>query len=317
MVMCIDNGQNKVAEVRQNGKTIARFEYNIDGQIAKAIYGDKVEEFMWDGLALIWRSGVTYINEPYVTGGNPVMAGDDVLFNDMLGSTLAVNGNPVEMTSFGETADKNAFFTGKPMIDGLGYSFLFRDYNPSQGKWTTSDPLGYPDGWNNLAYLNNKSNLHIDSLGLCRTEYQIVSVGPGVTKTIEVTVHDVDTEKSPNVEHYIQRGALYNTLTSVCGGGTVSLTTGSQTIGFSAYGFSWSATTATLSYQLDYSCGLDNENQPHSERGTKTVDYYWTSDYTKTTTYYKCGAENVTYAGSSKAYLTPVLRENSLTQCKE
>ena len=126
----IYNGQNKVSEVRQNGKTIAKFEYNIDGQISKAIYGNKVEEFMWDGLALIWRSGVTYINEPYVTGGNPVMAGDDVLFSDMLGSTLAVNGNPVEMTSFGETGNKNAFFTGKPMIDELGYSFLFRDYNP-------------------------------------------------------------------------------------------------------------------------------------------------------------------------------------------
>ena len=161
----IYNGQNKVAEVRQNGKTIVKFEYNIDGQIAKAIYGDKVEEFMWDGLAFIWRSGVTYINEPYVTGGNPVMAGDDVLFNDMLGSTLAVNGNPVEMTSFGETGNKNAFFTGKPMIDELGYSFLFRDYNPHQGKWTTTDPLGYPEGWNNLAYVNNGVNFSVDLFG--------------------------------------------------------------------------------------------------------------------------------------------------------
>ena len=163
----IYNGQNKVSEVRQNGKTIARFEYNIDGQIAKAIYGDKVEEFMWDGLALIWRSGVTYINEPYVTGGNPVMAGDNVLFNDMLGSTLAVNGKPVEMTAFGETTDADAFFTGKPMIPELGYSFLFRDYNPAQGKWTTTDPIGYPDGWNNLAYVNNGVTWKFDWVGMC------------------------------------------------------------------------------------------------------------------------------------------------------
>ena len=161
----IYNGNNKVIEVRQNGKTIAKFEYNIDGQIAKAIYGDKKEEFIWDGLALIWRSGVTYINEPYVTGGNPVMAGDDVLFNDMLGSTLAVNDKAVEMTSFGETDNENAFFTGKPMIDELGYSFLFRDYNPNQGKWTTSDPLGYPDGWNNLAYCNNGVTSALDLWG--------------------------------------------------------------------------------------------------------------------------------------------------------
>ena len=173
----IYNGQNKVIEVRQNGKTIAKFEYNIDGQIAKAIYGDKVEEFMWDGLALIWRSGVTYINEPYVTGGNPVMAGDDVLFNDMLGSTLAVNDEAVEMTSFGETADKNAFFTGKPMIDELGYSFLFRDYNPNQGKWTTSDPLGYPDGWNNLAYVNNSIVALVDPLGCFWEEVTQIAMG--------------------------------------------------------------------------------------------------------------------------------------------
>ena len=168
----IYNGQNKVVAVWQNGDIIAKFEYNIDGQIAKAIYGNKVEEFMWDGLALIWRSGVTYINEPYVTGGNPVMAGDDVLFNDMLGSTLAVNGKAVEMSSFGETADKNAFFTGKPMIDELGYSFLFRDYNPHQGKWTTSDPLGYPDGWNNLAYCNNGAVGAIDWLGGYEIEWE-------------------------------------------------------------------------------------------------------------------------------------------------
>ncbi len=161
----IYNGRNKVVEVRQNGKTIAKFEYNIDGQIAKAIYGNKVEEFMWDGLALIWRSGVTYINEPYVTGGNPVMAGDDVLFNDMLGNTLAVNDKAVEMTSFGETADKNAFFTGKPMVDELGYTFLFRNYRSDYGKWQTTDPLGYPDGWNNLAYCDNGVTKTIDYLG--------------------------------------------------------------------------------------------------------------------------------------------------------
>ena len=105
-------------------------------------------------------------NDPYVTGGNPILSSKDgVMFNDMLGNTLAVNGKAVEMSSFGETADKNAFFTGKPMVDELGYSFLFRDYNPNQGKWTTTDPLGYPDGWNNLAYCNNGVTLFVDWLG--------------------------------------------------------------------------------------------------------------------------------------------------------
>ena len=161
----IYDGRDKVMEVRQNGKTLARFEYNIDGQISKGVYGDKVEEFIWDGLALVRRSGVTYINEPHVTGGNPVLAGDNMLFNDMLGNTLAVNGQPVEMTAFGETADKNAFFTGKPMIEELGYAFLCRNYNPNHGKWTTADPLGYPDGWNNLAYVNNEVTKTVNCFG--------------------------------------------------------------------------------------------------------------------------------------------------------
>ena len=39
----------------------------------------KSEDFLWDGLALIHRGETSFINEPYVTGGNPVMAGDDVL----------------------------------------------------------------------------------------------------------------------------------------------------------------------------------------------------------------------------------------------
>jgi len=47
----------------------------------------------------------------------------------------------------------------------LGYSFLFRNYRSDLGKWQTSDPLGYPDGWNNLAYCGNKVTISIDWLG--------------------------------------------------------------------------------------------------------------------------------------------------------
>jgi RHS repeat-associated protein len=132
------------------------------------------------------------------------MAGDAVLFNDMLGNTLAVNGKAVEMTSFGETADKNAFFTGKPMIDELGYSFLFRDYNPNQGKWTTTDPLGYPDGWNNLAYVNNEVVGFIDFLGCLKLRSRtIVWAGDSYTHTW-ISSDDGKTTLSgiPNNENY-------------------------------------------------------------------------------------------------------------------
>ncbi|MBE6389429.1 MAG: hypothetical protein E7043_04575 [Lentisphaerae bacterium] len=126
----------------------------------------KSEDFLWDGLALIHRGETSFINEPYVTGGNPILSSKDgVMFNDMLGSTLNIGGKAVNMTAFGESADTNAMYTGKPYIGELGYAFLFRNYRSNYGKWQTTDPLGYPDGWNNLAYCGNHSNMAIDTDG--------------------------------------------------------------------------------------------------------------------------------------------------------
>ena len=95
-----------------------------------------------------------------------------LLFNDMLGSTVAVldgdKASPTGMTLFGETPDGQGagFFTGKPHVDEFGYAFLFRNYRPEKAKWQTADPLGYPDGWNCLAYVNNGVNVAVDYLGL-------------------------------------------------------------------------------------------------------------------------------------------------------
>ena len=47
----------------------------------------------------------------------------------------------------------------------MGYAFLMRNYRSDIGKWQTSDPLGYPDGWNNYAYVNNMITSYIDLLG--------------------------------------------------------------------------------------------------------------------------------------------------------
>ena len=78
---------DKVLAVRENDKKIASFNYQVDGQIAQAIHGDQSEEFFWDGLALIHRGETSFINEPYVTGGNPILSSKQgVMFTDMLGS---------------------------------------------------------------------------------------------------------------------------------------------------------------------------------------------------------------------------------------
>ena len=117
----------------------------------------------------IFKNPVQYTNEPYVTGGNPILANDKVLFNDMLGTTLGIQSRNeyrgTGMTAFGETDEKSAMFTGKPYIGEFGYAFLFRNYRPCLGKWQTSDSLGHPDGWNNFAYCNNGVISAVDRFG--------------------------------------------------------------------------------------------------------------------------------------------------------
>ena len=162
---------DKLVSVTEAGKVSANFDYHPDGQIASVTYADgRRENYLWDGLALIHRNGTDILNEPAITGGNPVLSGDKVLFNDLLGNTLGVKDQssyqPIRMTAFGESDNADAFFTGKPLVGELGYTFLFRNYRPEQGKWQTADPLGYPDGWNNFAYCNNNTIMLIDRLGL-------------------------------------------------------------------------------------------------------------------------------------------------------
>ena len=136
---------DKVSCVKENGVEVASFTYHMDGQIATAKANGRQENFLWDNLALISRNETEYVNEPYVTGGNPILADGDVLFHDLLGSTIGIRSGKeyreTGMTAFGETDEKSAMFTGKPYIGELGYAFLFRNYRPGLGKWQTGDPL--------------------------------------------------------------------------------------------------------------------------------------------------------------------------------
>ncbi|MBQ6010446.1 MAG: RHS repeat protein [Kiritimatiellae bacterium] len=184
-----------------DGKERRTFTYHVDGQLATAtrtgglrsratetgraaspLAAAETETFLWDGLALIQRGSTSYVNEPHPNGGSPVLSSSGgVMFNDVLGTTLGTDGAggyaATSLTSFGDpipggprlsrpdAASPDALFTGKPHVDGLGYAFLFRNYRPGLGKWQTADPLGYPDGWNQLAYCENHSNMYFDFLG--------------------------------------------------------------------------------------------------------------------------------------------------------
>ena len=156
------------------GKNHITYGYHVDGQLATVTKGKVTENFMWDGLALVKRGTTSYVNEPYPGGGAPVVSSDGgVMFNDILGTTLGVNGSdgysPIAKTAFGDTiaTANKAFFTGKPHIEGLGHAFLLRNYRADLGKWSTADPLGYHDGWNQMSYCRNGVMKFIDYLGGC------------------------------------------------------------------------------------------------------------------------------------------------------
>ena len=60
-------------------------------------------------------------------------------------------------------------------VEGLGHAFWMRNYRAGLAKWQTADPMGYPDGWNQLAYCNNDVTSAVDlwgSLVVYTWEYQ-------------------------------------------------------------------------------------------------------------------------------------------------
>ena len=166
-----------------NSSTVYTYTYHPDGQLATADYGkDGSEDFTWDGLALIKRGDEQFINEPHVGGGNPVASSKGTsYFNDALGTTVGSKSNgkysAAALTAFGEslsadtsnsqltTHNSQTFFTGKPMVEGLGHAFWMRNYRAGLAKWQSADPMGYPDGWNQLAYCNNGVTTAVDLWG--------------------------------------------------------------------------------------------------------------------------------------------------------
>ena len=174
---------DKVLSVTE-GEQKYTYDYHVDGQLARADYGNgKAEDFGWDGLALIKRGDERFVNEPHVGGGNPVVSSKGTkYFNDILGTTLGAKTKgrkytPAAHTAFGERLDdtkgdspairsfSEGWYTGKPHVAGLGHAFLFRNYRAGLAKWQTADPLGYPDGWNQLAYCGNGVTSAVDLCG--------------------------------------------------------------------------------------------------------------------------------------------------------
>ena len=191
---------DKVTEVNRRGK-ITKFVYDGTGMLASKISSDgKVENWMWDGLALIRRGKDIHVNEPHISGGVPIVSrtsnGTQFHESDFLGTTLwsiDTKGNVVSFqndTIFGDGTIKTnrcARFTGKPYDEDLqAFVFPYRNYDEKSARWRSADPAGYPDGLNQHFYAAVPT-LEIDTMGLEIIIYGDITITPsdGSMYTIE------------------------------------------------------------------------------------------------------------------------------------
>jgi RHS repeat-associated protein len=157
---------DKVLRSESVGKKTDLF-YNSEGNLVAKSTNGETSTYTWDGISLAAQDGRAFTNETHITGGVPVLQdGQDAMISDYLGNTLVAGEQQFTSTAYGEGQER-ARFTSKPFINELnGFIFPFRLYSASTAKWSTVDPLGYPDGSNNTAYVNNNPTGDVDPLGL-------------------------------------------------------------------------------------------------------------------------------------------------------
>ena len=189
---------DKVIEVDRRGK-VTKFAYDGFGMLAtKTLSDGTVENWVWDGLALIRRGDDIYVNEPHISGGVPIVSktkeGVRYHEHDFLGTTLwsmDTKGKVVkdyqDTTIFGEGSiqhDRSARFTGKPYGEDLqAYVFPYRNYDASTARWRTADPAGYPDGINQHFYAAIPTS-ELDTFGFWKMTVFGVAYSPKTEQTI-------------------------------------------------------------------------------------------------------------------------------------
>jgi RHS repeat-associated protein len=174
--------------------------YDALGRVAEQARGATYTEVVYapGGAKLALMTGATMKKAfvPLPDGGTAVYttaSGSNLAYyrrSDWLGSSRLASTSTaptsaytdVEYAPFGEAYDlvgnSDLNFTGQNQ-DTLGgasigeYDFLFREYNPQQGRWISPDPagmnavsLGSPQTWNRYAYVVNSPLNAVDRLGL-------------------------------------------------------------------------------------------------------------------------------------------------------
>ena len=241
----------------------------------KTLSDGTVENWVWDGLALIRRGGDIYVNEPHISGGVPIVSKtkDGVRYHehDFLETTLwsmDTKGKVVkdyqDTTIFGEGSiqhDRSARFTGKPYDEDLqAYVFPYRNYDASTARWRTSDPAGYPDGVNQHFYAAVPT-MELDSLGMWIITYtNITAIGPSSPVEVSSTDSKVNVFLSGSASVKITREAsdlgsqTFNIATSVHGPDNSS-STGTARIVILSNEKSYETTVNALGIQVSVGIG--------------------------------------------------------------
>jgi len=170
---------DKVLENKNHG-TNTGFFYNAEGQLVGKKTDSGVATYTWDGNVLAADDAHPFTNEAHISGGIPVLvAGDEIVTTDYLGSTLASGDKNFTSTAYGEGLEAGRF-TGKIYVSELG-AFLFpnRLYSATSSRWTSSDSSGFPDGTNNRSYVSGDPLSKLDPLGLSEVDYPDTTLTPG------------------------------------------------------------------------------------------------------------------------------------------
>jgi len=196
------NNANRMVQVQSNGTTLATYAVNGQGQRVQKVVGAATTRFVYDeqgrlvgeydGTGKLIQETVWLDDLPIATlrptgaNGTPTPINVYYVHADHLGSPRAVTrpsdnaimwrwdnvdpfgANAPNENPAGQGAFKNALrFPGQyyDAETGTHYNY-FRDYDPSIGRYTESDPIGIEGGLNPFGYAAQKPIIYSDSLGL-------------------------------------------------------------------------------------------------------------------------------------------------------
>ncbi|MDD3155081.1 MAG: hypothetical protein PHS41_09445 [Victivallaceae bacterium] len=279
---------DRLVEIQERNLPARRMEYFIDGQVAKVSTPGSDDELIWDDFALLSRGNIRYLNEPAVCGASPVMADRKILFQDILGTTLGVMDaervDAKQLSAFGEslqgeTPSDITFFTGKPFVGNLGYAFLFRTYRSAHGRWQSADPAGYPSGWNNQLYCNNRAVNMVDPLGLAEvlgtSQYSIADYCLGYLTTLFTSCGSGNSSSDCDQNFSVSLSGSLPVQVSANSGLSGAYAVNGNYFYDISYQFSLTVGySGTLTLAGIY-CGIAN----HESYGVRIVDYYCYADF--------------------------------------